>query len=194
MKVLENWGVLISQTGSEVVAISEKLGILPSLIVTNNITKISPRNMEIFGENNVEIYVIPRKPELINYLRSRINLKKLITLHGYLRILPEELFPYMEGEVYNGHPGLITSYPELKGFNKQEDIAGNQEKYPYCGSVVHEVIPELDSGKVITSCGVENTASTIDEAYALLRETSLKSWETFFKIWLSEDKSLFLTK
>jgi len=194
MKVLDNWGVLISQTGSEVVAISEKLGILPSLIVTNNITKISPRNMEIFGENNVEIRTIPHRPSLVDYLRTRINLKELITLHGYLRILPEEFFPYLKGGVYNGHPALITKYPELKGFNKQEDIAGNQEKYPICGSVIHECIPELDAGKVVVVHGTTNTANTIDEAYALLRETSLKSWKTFFKSWLSEDKSLFLTK
>lgn len=194
MKVLDNWGVLISQTGSEIVAISEKLGILPSLIVTNNITKISPRNMEIFGENNIEIVTVPRRPNIVNYLRSRINLKELITLHGYLRILPEELFPYLKGKIYNGHPALITVYPELKGFNKQEDIAGNQEKYELCGSVIHECIPELDAGKVVVECSSKNTANTIDEAYALLRETSLRSWEVFFKSWLSEDKSLFLTK
>ena len=66
MKVLNGWGVLISQTGSEVVAISEKLRILPSLVVTNNITKISPRNMEIFGENNVEIHTIPRRPSIVD--------------------------------------------------------------------------------------------------------------------------------
>lgn len=194
MKVLDNWGVLISQTGSEVIAISEKLGILPSLIVTNNITKITPRNMEIFGENNVEIHSIPQKPSIVDYLRTRINLKELITLHGYLRILPADLFPYLQGSVYNGHPALITKYPELKGFNKQEDIAGNQEKYPFCGSVIHECIPELDAGKVIISCNIKNTTNTIDEAYELLRNTSLITWEAFFKSWLSEDKSLFLTK
>ena len=194
MTVLNSWAVLISQTGSEVIAISEKLGILPSLIVTNNITKISPRNMEIFGENNVEIHSIPRKPSIVDYLRTRINLKELITLHGYLRILPADLFPYLQGGVYNGHPALITKYPELKGFNKQEDIAGNQEKYPFCGSVIHECIPELDAGKVIISCNIKNTTNTIDEAYELLRNTSLITWEAFFKSWLSEDKSLFLTK
>lgn len=189
MKVLDNWGVLISQTGSEVVAISEKLGILPSLVVTNNITKISPRNMEIFGENNVEIYVIPRKPDLLNYLRSRINLKELITLHGYLRILPADLFPYLKGKIYNGHPALITEYPELKGFNKQEDIAGNQEKYPTCGSVIHECIPELDAGKIVMSVAVANTAQTIDDAYDLLRTTSMRSWVHFFKdIWKLDEK------
>jgi folate-dependent phosphoribosylglycinamide formyltransferase PurN len=189
MKVLDNWGVLISQTGSEVIAISEELGILPSLIVTNNITMISLRNMEIFGENNVEIHSLPRKPSIVDYLRTRINLKELITLHGYLRILPEDLFPYLEGAVFNGHPGLITVYPELKGFNKQEDVAGNQEKYPYCGSVVHKVIPELDAGEVVSAYQVVNRANTIDEAYAILRETSLNSWIHFFtNIWKFDKK------
>ena len=194
MKVLSNWAVLVSQTGSEVIAISERLGILPSLIVTNRVTKISEKNMEIFGKNNVEIVVLPNKPTLDQYLRSGLLEKELITLHGFLRIIPEGFFPHFEGKIYNGHPALITKYPELKGFNKQEDIAGNQEKYPICGSVIHECIPELDSGEVVVVHGTENTANTIDEAYALLRETSLKSWETFFKSWLSEDKSLFLTK
>jgi len=194
MEVLGNWAVLVSQTGSEVIALSKKLGILPSLVVTNRVTNISEKNMEIFGKNNVEIVVLPKKPTVDQYLRSGLLEKKLVTLHEFLRIIPEGFFPHFKGQMYNGHPGLITSYPELKGFNKQEDIAGNQEKYPYCGSVVHEVIPELDSGKVVVSCGVENTANTIDEAYALLRETSLKSWESFFKIWLSENKSLLLTK
>ena len=194
MTVLNSWAVLISQTGSEVIAISEKLGILPSLIVTNRVTKISEKNMEIFGKNNVEIVVLPNKPTLDQYLRSGLVEKELITLHGFLRIIPEGFFPHFKGKIYNGHPALITKYPELKGFNKQEDIAGNQEKYPICGSVIHECIPELDSGEVVVVHGTENTANTIDEAYALLRETSLKSWETFFKSWLSEDKSLFLTK
>lgn len=194
MKVLKNWGVLVSQTGSEVIAISEKLGILPSLIVTNRVTKVSEKNMRIFGKNNVEIVVLPNKPTLDQYLRSGLLDKELITLHGFLRIVPEGFFPHFKGEMYNGHPALITMYPELKGFNKQEDIAGNQEKYEWCGSVVHECIPELDAGRVVTSHRTKNTANTIDEAYMLLRETSLKSWETFFKVWLSEDKSLFLTK
>jgi folate-dependent phosphoribosylglycinamide formyltransferase PurN len=194
MKVLDNWGVLVSQTGSEVVAISEKLGILPSLLVTNRVTKISEKNMKIFGKNNIKIVVLPNKPTLDQYLRSGLLEKELITLHGFLRIVPAGFFPYFKGEIYNGHPGLITLYPELKGFNKQEDIAGNQKNYPYCGSVVHKVIPELDSGEVVAAEMVVNSAKTIDEAYALLRETSLSSWETFFKIWLSENKSVFLIK
>ena len=194
MEIQQNWGVLISQTGSEIVAISEELGILPSLIVTNRVTKISEKNMEIFGKNNIEIVVLPNKPTLDQYLRSGLLEKELITLHGFLRIVPEGFFPHFKGEIYNGHPALITMYPELKGFNKQEDIAGNQEKYEWCGSVIHKVIPELDSGEVVVACSTKNTANTVDEAYKLLRGTSLRSWTIFFKSWLTEDKSLLLTK
>ena len=194
MEIQQNWGVLISQTGSEIVAISEELGILPSLIVTNRVTKISEKNMEIFGKNNIEIVVLPNKPTLDQYLRSGLLEKELITLHGFLRIVPEGFFPHFKGEIYNGHPALITMYPELKGFNKQEDIAGNQEKYEWCGSVIHKVIPELDSGEVVVACSTKNTANTVDEAYKLLRGTSLRSWTIFFKSWSTEDKSLLLTK
>ena len=189
MKVLKNWAVLVSQTGSEVISISEELGILPSLIVTNRVTKISEKNMKIFGKNNIEIVVLPNKPTLDQYLRSGLLEKELITLHGFLRIIPEGFFPHFKGEIYNGHPALITVYPELTGFNKQEDIAGKQEQYPHCGSVVHKVIPELDAGKIVSAKMVMNRANTIDEAYAILRETSLSSWIHFFTdIWKFDKK------
>ena len=48
------------------------------------------------------------------------NLKHdLITLHGYLRIIPENICKQCK-HIYNGHPGLINMYPELKGKDPQE--------------------------------------------------------------------------
>lgn len=184
MKVQKEWGVLISQTGSEVISIAQETGFLPSLLVTNRLAKIPQENLEIFGKHGVVIKTIPFKPSVEDYFCPELLEKGLITLHGFLRIVPAEFFDQYQGKIYNGHPALITRYPELKGFNKQEDIAGNQEKYPLCGSVIHEVIPELDSGDVVAAIETENTAKTIDEAYTLLRGTSLQSWEFFFKyIW-----------
>jgi len=190
MRVLTNWGCMISMTGSEVVAISEELRILPSLIVTNNITKISPRNMEIFGENNVEIYVIPNKPLVGHYLKSGLLEKELITLHGFLRIIPEGFFPHFKGEIFNGHPGLILTekYPELKGKDPQEKVWVNMERYTTVGSVVHKCIPELDAGEIVTFEEVNNTAQTKEQLYNLLLNTSLKSWKTFFESWLFDQK------
>lgn len=184
MEVRKDWGVLISQTGSEIIAIGKEIGYLPSLIVTNNIDKIPERNMEILRENNIAVSVIPFKPTVDDYLRSGILDKQLITLHGFLRIVPVEFFNHYQGSIFNGHPALITKYPELKGYNKQEDIFINKEKYPTCGSVIHEVIPELDSGQIVASVETRNIAEDINHAYALLRRTSLESWKYFFKeIW-----------
>jgi len=168
IKVQENWGVLISQTGSEVIAIAKETGFLPSLLITNRLTKISPDNMRFFGENGVIIRTIPFKPTSKDYLFPELLEKKLITLHGFLRIVPPEFFSQYKGRIYNGHPALITRYPELKGFNKQEDIVGNQEKYPVCGSVIH-------------AASIENTAKTVNEAYSILRNMSLLTWIEFFK-------------
>ncbi len=184
MKKQDSWGALISQTGSEIIAISKETGYLPSLIVTNNIKKIPEKNMEIFKENNVDIQVISFRPILDEYFSQALMSKTLITLHGYLRIIPKAFFRRFEGKIYNGHPALITKYPELKGLNMQEAIINNQEKYPTCGSVIHEVIPELDSGPVVAEVRTENISMNKDHAYALLRRTSLESWKHFFKnIW-----------
>jgi folate-dependent phosphoribosylglycinamide formyltransferase PurN len=184
MKIQKDWAVLISQTGSEVITIAQEIGVLPGLLVTNRLAKIPQKNLEMFGKHGVIVKTIPLKPSYEDYLSPELLSKKLITLHGFLRIVPVEFFDKYEGKIYNGHPALITKYPELKGFNKQEDIAGNQEKYPVCGSVIHQVIPELDSGDIEVAIETQNTAKTIDEAYSLLRVTSLQSWEFFFKyIW-----------
>lgn len=179
MKIQNSWAALISQTGSEVVSIYKETGFLPSLIVTNNINRMPLETLEALSELGVIIKKIPFKPVLEDYLIPELLEKKLITLHGFLRILPPEFFNVYTGSIYNGHPALITRYPELKGFNKQEDIAGQQEKYPFCGSVIHEVIPKLDSGNVIIVSEEKNTANTVEEAYSLLRQTSFETWKFF---------------
>jgi hypothetical protein len=187
MKVQEDWAVLVSQTGSEVISIGKETGYLPGLLITNRLYNISSDNLKFLGNHGVIIKTIPLKPTPADYLTPELLSMKLITLHGFLRIVPPDFFRHFTGKIYNGHPALITRYPELKGFNKQEDIAGNQEKYPICGSVVHEVIPELDSGRVIVSVEADNNTNTIDEAYDLLRQTSLDSWKLFFKkVWKFE--------
>lgn len=187
MKVQKDWGVLISQTGSEVIAISKETGVLPGLVVTNNIDKITTENLEIFEQNKVNVKIIPGKPTLQDYLLPDLLNKRLITLHGFLRIIPAGFFNEYKGKIYNGHPALLIKYPELKGFNMQEAIVGKKEQYPFIGSVIHEVIPELDAGTIIVAIETPNIAQNNDHAYALLRKTSLESWKHFFKnIWRFE--------
>lgn len=102
----------------------------------------------------------------------------LITLHGYLRILPANICNRYT--ILNGHPGLITKYPELKG--KDPQVRAWEGKYPLIGSVVHKVTPGVDEGEVITSVCYTNRCDTLDEIYGKLKQSSLESW-----LWVLKD-------
>lgn len=179
MNIQKDWGVLISQTGSEVLAISQETGFLPSLLITNNFTKIPEKNVKFFERYGVLIKTIPFRPTLEDYLIPELLEKKLITLHGFLRILPANFFEHFEGGLYNGHPGLITYYPELKG--KDPQVRAWEGKYDTVGSVVHKVTEGVDEGEVITVAAVPNTVKTLDEMFFALRNTSLLAWKNFFQ-------------
>ena len=179
VKIQKDWAVLISQTGSEVIAIAQKTGFLPSLLVTNRLAEIHEKNLEIFGKHGVTIKTLPSKPSLEDYFCPELLEKKLITLHGFLRIIPAEFFDKYEGEIYNGHPGLITYYPELKG--KDPQVRAWEGNYSTVGSVVHKVTEGVDEGEVVRFSAVPNTAKTLDEMYFILRDTSLIAWKNFFQ-------------
>ena len=86
----------------------------------------------------------------------------IITLHGWLRIMPPEICNRYE--IYNGHPGLITKYPELKG--KDPQMRAWEGDYEFCGSVLHRVTEGVDEGEIIN---LKN--SRLDE---LIQELLLK--------------------
>ena len=69
----------------------------------------------------------------------------IVTLHGWLRIVP----PYVceRSKIYNGHPGLITKYPELKGKDPQEKAF--KLKHKTIGCVLHKVSAGVDEGKIV---------------------------------------------
>lgn len=187
MIVRNDWAAFISQTGSELVNISKELGILPGRVVTNNFKALPDENLQYFVRNGVTVSILQKNPSAIDYITSPFLSAKLITLHGYLRIIPAEFFKAYKGAIYNGHPALISEYPELKGLNMQESIVGKKEQYPRIGSVIHEVTPILDDGKIVVSAAIPNTAINVEHAYALLRKTSLETWKYFFKeIWRFE--------
>ena len=178
METKKEWGVLVSQTATEVIAISEMLGFFPSLLLTNNYSKIPLRNLEILKKNNVKISLLPFNPTPDDYLTIELLEKKIITLHGFLRILPPKFFEYYRGSIFNGHPGLITYFPELKG--KDPQIRAWKGKYDTVGSVVHRVTEGVDEGEVVRFSAVPNTARSEDEMFHILRNTSLQAWKNFF--------------
>lgn len=185
---------MFSQTGGEIVEICKSLGRWPDYIITNRgeFSDSSDINQELRNQidTNTKLISIPKWPTIVDYMKisdcmgysilnERWKEDILVTLHGYLRILPEEFCD--KTKIFNGHPGLITKYPELKGFNPQAKAWKSKEKYPKVGCVLHRVIPELDSGEVIAEAEIDNNFESLDDLTGGLHELSIQLWKDFLK-------------
>lgn len=172
------WIAFFSQTGSEIVNLSTLLNIKPTLLVTNNNqsrVKFHP------GIEKMDVTIMSGRHDiLMNYFKDTLiyGTDLVITLHGYLRIIPKEVCE--KYTVYNGHPGAIHLYPELKGLDPQERVWQEREKYPTIGSVIHKVTPIVDDGEILTSMVTINDCKTKEELYEALKMTSLNAWTKFF--------------
>jgi len=177
------WYAFFSQTGSEIVDLSHALQRVPTLIVSNNFEekiKFNPKIRKLGstvmqGDHSI----------LMNYCRNQTLTNKddiLITLHGYLRILPADICN--KYEIYNGHPAPIHLYPELKGKDKQEDLYKYKDRYERIGCIIHRVTPDLDEGDIIVSIDEINTLTSLEDSYLKAKPLSLKSWEIFFNVHL----------
>lgn len=171
---MKKWISFISQTGSEIGSLASKHPEYEVTVVTNHPEKIKEECKKYFKH----IITIPVKPSLEDYYNLHLEQYDLITLNGFLRIVPAEIADkYL---IYNGHPGLITVYPELKGKDPQQRAwEGN---YKTIGSVVHRVVGGVDEGEVVEEESIDlfpNEIYTLDDYFSILRMTSEKCWDKF---------------
>lgn len=178
---MAKWIAFFSQTGSEIVNLSNALGVVPDLIVTDNDEGVY-RNIkwhpDLRSLGTTIMYA--KHPRLMEYFIDTHlypPADTIITLHGYLRIIPKEVCN--KYEMYNGHPALITHYPELKGKDPQERTWDSN--YHTIGSVVHKVTEGVDEGEVISSVAYSNRCNSKDELYSKLKQSSLEAWLWFLK-------------
>ena len=178
------WVTFFSQTGTEIYDLSNTLGIYPDCIVTNKqdhkTTNIGLKVVTEFRSQklNENIWVqLPQKPTVADYENALQYFDNpVITLHGFLRIIPKEICE--KYEIYNLHPGLIDKFPSLKGFNPQERAFA--EGYKLAGCVIHEVTPGVDEGKILLSQGIGIEGMDLNGIYGALRDTALDLWKSFF--------------
>lgn len=171
------WIAFFSQTGSEIVDLAKSLGRWPDLVVTNQ----RPADLRTINSELIEsdlLVTVPNKPtvseleEVIGYYK-----KPIVTLHGWLRIMPPSICE--KYSIYNGHPGLITEYPELKG--KDPQIRAFEGKYPIMGCVLHKVTAGVDEGRVIAEERFNAFNITEEEMWKATRDRSLYLWIEFLK-------------
>ena len=176
------WAALFSQTGSEICNLSEKLGRYPDLVISDNTdeNKIVDSRIELNCRKLLwRKYKGLTKEEKLKSHAIAASLLLDITLHGWLNIVPAEICN--EFKIYNGHPGLINYYPELKGKDPQVRTWDNINNYQFIGSVIHRVTPGVDEGPVVCYKKVTSTCCIgLDSTFGILKQTSLDSWVDFF--------------
>ena len=170
------WIAFFSQTGAEIADISENLGRWPSRIITNK----RPEELRTIDSRIIEhgYLELPNKPSIKDYEEVfQYYDNPTITLHGWLRIMPEEICKTYN--IFNGHPGLITEYPELKG--KDPQIRAFEGKYPVAGAVIHKVVAGVDEGRVLMEERFNTHNLKLDDLFRILRDRSLYMWCNFLK-------------
>ena len=180
---MKKWIAFFSQTGTEIVEVAESVGRWPDMIITNerpdHVRTINP---ELLSK---KVFTLPNKPSLEDYHNILEGFDKedtFISLHGWLRVMPAEICE--EYTIFNGHPGLITEFPELKGKDPQiRAYQGIVEgKYKMAGAVIHKVTAGVDEGPIREVEIFNVTPSlTLDELFRTLRDRSLYMWINVIK-------------
>ena len=171
------WIAFFSQTGSEIVNISEAIGKWPDVIITNKRPEhLRKVNSKLEERGYCTLPNKPIQPDYFDILQYYPD--ALITLHGWLRIIPESIAN--DFEIYNGHPGLITHYPDLKG--KDPQVKAWEANYKTVGSVIHRVTAGVDEGPVVLerAFNLERLLS-LDDTFRILHNISTDLWIKFFK-------------
>ena len=170
------WIAFFSQTGAEIADIAESLGRWPDRIITNQ----RPDHLRTIDSRIEEkgYFTFSNKPTLEEYEEALFYFPEaIITLHGWLRIMPPEICEKFM--IYNGHPGLITDYPELKG--KDPQMRAWEGNYDLCGTVLHRVTEGVDEGEIISSASFTKEGLDIDGYFRILREMSSTLWVDFLR-------------
>mgnify|MGYP003628760135 FL=1 len=171
-----NWIALFSQTGSEISDLSLALNRKPDFVISNaDLDQANPDVHVDFRLNKEEAKTLDIL-ENLDFNRD----KTIITLNGWLKIVPQD--KCNNYNIYNGHPGLITKYPELKGKDPQQRAWNNIENYNEIGSVVHSVVEEVDAGEIMIESAVSaECIDSLDATYSALKTTSFDAWYRFLK-------------
>jgi folate-dependent phosphoribosylglycinamide formyltransferase PurN len=181
---MKKWIAFFSKSGSEIAELSNRLGRWPDIIITNR-KDIDGCNPEIVKRKVVFIKNDPSELDYTNAINSFWSTDLFISLHGYMRVIPKKICEMYE--IYNGHPGLITKYPELKGKDPQHKAWVGA--YKTSGCVIHKVTAEVDGGEVLAEIEV-NIGGTLDDTISSLHRNSIDLWENFLRDKLIEKSKI----
>ena len=107
---MKTWIACFSQTGSEINNLIKLLKVTPKKIITNKpIEKLDEINSELVDKYFELFYFVPPKPTEEEYA-FLFEEENVITLHGYLRIIPPTICK--EYQIFNLHPAPLLAHPD----------------------------------------------------------------------------------
>ena len=171
------WVTFFSQTGSEIYNIIQLLKKEPDIIVTNKILKdIETMNLNLLDEYGERIVFTSKKPESSEYVFI-IPDDAIVTLHGWLRIVPADVCE--KYEIYNLHPAPLQTYPHLKG--KDPQIRTFSEGLEFSGNTIHKCTAELDAGPILAQNLIDVKGYTLDQIFSETHKAASELWVDFLR-------------
>lgn len=167
------WIAFFTMSGSEIYNVSRRLRRTPDLVVTNRQTLEGVNEKLLEKLSSGQLLILPNKPNTEEYFTAIAECGSsdvLITLHGYLRIVPSVVCDTFE--IINCHPGLITLYPELKG----KDPQARSTNHPTIGTVLHRVTAGVDEGPILSNASCDNVYFTEAAVTHKLKQLSENLW------------------
>lgn len=173
----KRWAVFISGTGSNLSALLEGRSQFDIGLVVSS----TPKAIGILRARRagVPVYIMKNKSdwEGIETALAEYNIDRVF-LAGFMRIVPAVFLTKWQGRILNVHPSLLPAYP---GTHSIERAFADQAAL---GVSVHEVIEEVDGGKILLqretkrSSDLESTEFFVHVSeHRLIREAAAK-WNT----------------
>ena len=167
----EKVAIFISGSGSNMVSLVNSMHkqnyARPSLVLSNKSCASGLTKAKKF--NIPTVCIEPKKASGVDLdfeaeiQRELKNYKiELICLAGFMRVLSSSFVDSWTGKILNIHPSLL---PKYKGLNTHKRVLENGERLTGC--TVHEVTPELDSGRILGQATVPVLPNDTEESIRL---------------------------
>lgn len=173
----KRFAVFLSGSGSTLQSIIEIQGLhQPALVISNNPNAYGLKRAKRFG---IPTFVLNGsfKVEEVNSILEKYKIE-FIFLAGYMKLLKKEFIENIwHKKIFNIHPSLL---PKYKGLNAVERSWGEGSAM---GVSIHEVVTEVDSGRLKTQSLSLNSDHSLNlsEAEIFLRSTEQSALRHFFQ-------------
>lgn len=161
--------VFISGGGSTLQALLEMHHQIDvALVITNKKNAIGTLKAKRFGKKVIH-FSKDMSFENLNEILKKTKIEAIV-LAGFMKILPESFLKNWTGQIVNIHPSLLPQYPGLQSAER------SWEDNFTMGVSLHEVIPEMDAGKILLQQSSLKQPKSFELSYAL---TFLRRTEQF---------------